>query len=70
MITAADGFSWQSVETPTGARVTVRALKGDDSIMTQRVRALGFVGLLTLGDHHTVHHLGIANGTMRGSHKH
>ena len=70
MITAADGFSWQSTETPTGARVTVRALKRDDSIMTQRVRALGFVGLLTLGDHHTVHHLGIANGTMRGSHKH
>jgi hypothetical protein len=70
MITAADGFSWQSVETPTGARVTVRALKGTDPIMTQRLRALGFVALLTLGDHHTAHHLGIANGTMRGSHRH
>ncbi len=70
MITSADGFSWQSVETPTGARVTVRALKGDDTAMAQRLRALGFVALLTLGDHHTAHHLGIANGTMRGSHRH
>lgn len=70
MITSADGFSWQSVETPTGARVTVRALKLDDPTTAQRLRALGFVALLTLGDHHTVHHLGIASGTMRGSHKH
>jgi hypothetical protein len=70
MITAADGFSWQSVETPTGARVTVRALKNDDTAMAQRLRALGFVALLTLGDHHTAHHLGIASGTMRESHRH
>jgi len=70
MITAADGFTWQSVETPTGVRVTVRALNAGDVATAQRLRALGFVALLTLGDHHTSHHLGIANGTMRGSHKH
>lgn len=70
MITAADGFSWESVDTPTGARVTVRALTAGDVATAQRLRALGFVALLTLGDHHTSHHLGIANGSMRGSHKH
>jgi hypothetical protein len=70
-ITPADGFRWTAVETPTGARVTIVALKADDRAMAARIRALGFVAMLTLGDHHTAHHLGLANGTMRGTnHKH
>lgn len=28
------------------------------------IRALGFYGLMALGDHHRVHHLGIATGAM------
>jgi len=67
-ISAADGFSWAAESTPTGARVTIKALRADDERMVARIRALGFVGMLTLGDHHTAHHLGIANGTMRGAH--
>jgi len=67
-ITTADGFSWAAESTPTGARVTIKALRADDERMVTRIRALGFVGMLTLGDHHTAHHLGIANGTMRGAH--
>jgi hypothetical protein len=67
-ISEADGFSWTAVSTPTGARVTIRARKADDQAMAARIRALGFVAMLTLGDHHTAHHLGIANGTMRGAH--
>lgn len=69
-ITPADGFTWSAVETSTGARVTVRARNAGDSRMEARIRALGFVALLTLGDHHTAHHLGIADGSMRGSHRH
>lgn len=69
-ITATDGFSWTAVETPRGARVTVRATDASDARMPARIRALGFVGLLTLGDHHTAHHLGIADGSMRDAHKH
>lgn len=67
---ASDGFRWTAVQTPTGARVTVRALNAADTAMATRIRALGFVALLTLGDHHTAHHLGIADGSMRGSHQH
>lgn len=69
-IAPADGFSWQAVETVTGARVTVRATAPGNTAMATRIRALGFVGLLTLGDHHTAHHLGIADGSMRGAHQH
>lgn len=69
-ITAADGFSWTATETPEGARVIVRATESGDARMVARLRALGFVGVLTIGDHHTVHHLGIATGSMRASHRH
>lgn len=69
-ISAADGFAWTATETPEGARVVVRASDPADERAVARLRGLGFVGVLTLGDHHTVHHLGIANGTMRASHRH
>ena len=69
-IAPSDGFTWTATSTATGARVTIRALKATDRPMEARIRALGFVGVLTLGDHHTAHHLGIANGTMRGHHQH
>ncbi|MEX2177754.1 MAG: hypothetical protein WD801_03530 [Gemmatimonadaceae bacterium] len=69
-VTPADGFTWQAVETPDGARVTVLATDAGNARMVARIRALGFVGVLTIGDHHTVHHLGIADGSMRGSHRH
>ena len=67
-ISTADGFSWAAESTPTGARVTIKALNAGDERMIARIRALGFVGMLTLGDHHTAHHLGIASGTMHGAH--
>ena len=41
-----------------------------DARMVTRLRALGFIGILSLGDHHTVHHIGIADGIMRDAHKH
>jgi hypothetical protein len=69
-IATSDGFTWTAVQTLTGARVTVRARNAADTAMATRIRALGFVALLTLGDHHTAHHLGIANGSMRGNHQH
>lgn len=69
-ITPADGFSWTAEETPAGARVTVRANNPSDTTAVARLRALGFLGVLSLGDHHRVHHLGIADGSMRGAHQH
>lgn len=35
-----------------------------------RIRGLGFIGVVALGDHHAPHHLGIANGSMAGMHGH
>lgn len=69
-ITPADGFTWNAAETPEGARVTVRAIDPTDTARVARLRALGFLGILSLGDHHRVHHLGIADGSMRASHQH
>ncbi len=69
-ISVADGFTWTAAQTAEGATVTVRATNPADARMTNRIRALGFIGVLTLGDHHTVHHLGIANGSMAAHHRH
>ena len=45
-----------AVPSPAGAEITVI---GDEA----QVRALGFVGLMTVGMHHQAHHLAIAKGT-------
>jgi hypothetical protein len=45
-----------------GTRFTVRAEDARDAALVARIRALGFYGLLTVGDHHAVHHLMLARG--------
>ena len=54
--------------TADGARVTVVAADTADARAAARIRALGFVGLLTLGGHHGPHHLAIARGTLDHAH--
>ena len=49
-------------EIPGGARLTVRAKRSGDSATEARVRGLGFIGMMTVGAHHTMHHLAIARG--------
>ena len=44
-----------------GATLTI---KPQDSSDLQKIRALGFFGLMATGAHHQPHHLGMANGTM------
>jgi hypothetical protein len=56
-------------EIPSGARVTVLSVGGSDAAVA-RIRALGFVGLLTQPDHHAMHHLMIARGEMPAGHSH
>ena len=60
-----NGLTWETAEIPDGVQVTVRAASPTDARAVARLRGLGFVGLLTVGEHHTVHHLGLARGTMR-----
>ena len=50
---------------PRGARLTVRAADPADAKTVVKIRALGFIGLLTQGAHHAEHHVMIARGAHR-----
>lgn len=52
------GMAMRAEEVEGGSRVTVT---GPDA---QKIRALGFIGVMTLGMHHQPHHLAIARGEM------
>jgi len=51
---------------PGGVRLTVTSKTPDDAKAVARVRALGFIGLLTAGAHHGPHHLAMAKGEAFG----
>ena len=55
-------YSAKAEEISGGTRLTVRAKKAGDSATEARIRGLGFIGMMTVGAHHTVHHLAIARG--------
>lgn len=54
-------WSAEAERLQTGARLTMRS---EDKATLQKIKALGFFGLMTTGAHHQPHHLGMANGTM------
>jgi hypothetical protein len=47
---------------PGGVRWVVTAVNPGDARTVAKIRGLGFAGLLTLGDHHTPHHIALARG--------
>ena len=47
---------------PSGVRLTVTASDASDTATVAKIRGLGFMGLLTLGDHHAQHHMALARG--------
>ena len=56
-------------DVPDGVRVTALAQGGEAALVT-KIRALGFIGLLTVGEHHAMHHLMVARGDAAAhSHK-
>jgi len=55
-------YSATAVATADGARLTVTAKEPANTKIVDRIRGLGFAGLMTEGDHHVVHHLAIARG--------
>jgi hypothetical protein len=55
---------------PGGVRLTVTAKAVDDVKTVARLRALGFIGLLTEGEHHGPHHLAMAKGEALPDHSH
>jgi hypothetical protein len=58
------------VDVADGVRFTAVAADPSDARAVARIRGLGFIGVVALGDHHAPHHLGIANGTMAAMHGH
>jgi hypothetical protein len=55
---------------PGGARISVAMRDPDNAASVARIRALGFHGMLTTGDHHGPHHLALARGTPPAGHAH
>ena len=53
-----DGWKFEAAEIKGGASLTVHAPAKD----VDKLRGLGFLGVLTLGMHHQMHHLMIARG--------
>lgn len=58
------------VEVAGGVRFTALAGNPSDARAVARIRGLGFIGVVAIGDHHAPHHLGIANGSMTAMHGH
>lgn len=61
--------AWRTDEIAGGIRWTVTSKTGDARTVA-RLRGLGAIGLLTLGDHHAAHHLMIARGEPMTGHMH
>ena len=56
------GFRATVVEIPDGARLTITATAPTDARAVARLRGLGVIGLMTLGNHHAPHHEAMARG--------
>jgi len=64
------GLSARAEPIQDGQRLTVTAKPPGDARAVARLRALGFIGLLTEGAHHGPHHLAIARGEAPDGHDH
>jgi hypothetical protein len=56
------GLAAVSTPVPGGSRFTVTVADTTNAALLAKVRGLGFIGLMTLGNHHAAHHLAIASG--------
>ena len=62
-----EGLEGKAEEIPDGVRWTVTT---KDPKRLPELRALGFIGIMTLGEHHTTHHLQLARGEQVAGHGH
>jgi hypothetical protein len=46
----------------------VLTVTSDDNVETDKIRGLGFIGIMAIGSQHPVHHLMMSKGTMPSSH--
>ncbi|WP_053252957.1 hypothetical protein [Ensifer adhaerens] len=54
-----NGWRLEAAEIPGGATLTVTPAQASD---LDKIRGLGFIGVMTVGMHHQEHHLAIATG--------
>lgn len=64
MVTSEAGWSTESGHVANGATLTIVG----DSHSSEKIRALGFFGILALGMHHQAHHLALAKGANAHAH--
>ena len=57
-----------AAEVPGGVQLTVTARDTTDARLVRKLRALGFAGVMTLDDHHAMHHLMLARGMAGHEH--
>jgi hypothetical protein len=63
-----DGHAgWTARAEPLPAGVLLTVMAGDPK-QVERIRALGFIGLLATGAHHQRHHLALARGETVHAH--
>ena len=59
------GWTVRTTALPNGVELTVTASNPAD---VQKIRALGFMGIMVQGGHHQMHHLAMAKGEMMHMH--
>lgn len=64
-----DVYRATTTDIPDGAKLVVTARNPTDTTTVARIRALGFAGLFTEGNHHAQHHMALARGESM-SHMH
>jgi hypothetical protein len=57
-----DGMMAKAAKIPGGMRLTVTARDTADAQLVARIRGLGFIGVMTEGEHHPMHHMMVARG--------
>ncbi|HEX3928339.1 MAG TPA: hypothetical protein VHW65_10100, partial [Gemmatimonadales bacterium] len=62
MLDATSEYAMTVTQIPGGVRVIAMGKSPADSASVARFRGLGFMGMLTEGDHHARHHLALARG--------
>ena len=60
-----NGWTVRTTALPNGVELTVTASNSAD---VQKIRALGFLGIMVQGGHHQMHHLEMAKGDMMHTH--
>ncbi len=59
-----DGWHFTALKTDSGAELTVEVSAADSA----KIKALGFIGIMTAGMHHQSHHLALASGSNPHGH--